>query len=275
MTQPAQAKRGARGVRVYSWPPQPPHDLEVVSVTSVLSNGLPKPFLAPWSAKMVAEFAVEKRTAWLELADDDPRAAIDLLKRAPYRTTSTKADMGTIAHAAIEAYLDGKALTKTQLEGKLREAKVPEKSWRATSGYISGAMEFLHNHEPEVLHSEATVYSRTHSYAGTTDLVARLRVGGSQKVCVVDFKTAKSVYDENGLQLCAYARADFVGLGDGSEVALANVPIEDGLIVRLTPSGSYELAHFALTDDLFDVFLAVQRVALGKETIAAARRPTF
>lgn len=275
MTQPAQASRGARGMRVYKWPPQPPHDLEVVSVTSILSNGLPKPFLAPWSAKMVAEFAVEKRDTWTALAVADPKAAIDLLKRAPYRSTSTKADMGTIAHAAIEAYLAGKPLTKAQVEGLLTEAKVPERAWRTTTGYIAGAMEFLFDLEPDVLHSEATVYSRRHGYAGTTDMIARLRVGQTQKLCVVDFKTSKSVYDENGLQLCAYARADFVGQGDGSEIPLADEPIQDGLIVRLLPSGTYELAHFALTDELFDVFLAIQRVALGKETIAAARRPTF
>ena len=58
MTTPRQAKkRSSDGPRIYSWPPQPPHEFEVISVTSALKGGLPKPYLIGWAAKVAAECA--------------------------------------------------------------------------------------------------------------------------------------------------------------------------------------------------------------------------
>lgn len=275
MTQPQQASKGARGMRVYKWPPQPPHTLEVVSVTAALS-GLPKPFLIGWAAKKTAECAVEDHdliTAMLAKKGGE-RMAIDHLKGSRYRDTSVKADRGTIVHAAVEAYLDGKPMTKADLEERLEDARIPRTLWKGAAGMVSAAMEFLFEQEPEVLHSEATVYSREHGYAGTADLIVNMRVGKSTRPVVVDFKTSPRIYDETGLQLCAYARADFVGHNDGTEEALPE-GIKDGIAVCLKASGKYEPAPFALTDDLFEVFLAARTVALGQDVIAGARRPTF
>lgn len=224
---------------------------------------------------MVAEYAVNNVDDWAGMAKNDPRGAIDLLKRSPYRSTSEKADMGTIVHSAVEAYIADKPLTDDQLREMLEEARVPLARWKATKGYIAGALEFLFDHEPEILHSEATVYSREHGYAGTADLVAKLRIGGSTRAAILDFKTSKSIYDEMGLQLCAYSRADFVGLNDGTEQPLCDEPIRDGVVVRLMPSGRYELAAFSLTDELFNVFLHAKGVATSRETVAQARRPNF
>jgi hypothetical protein len=259
-------------MRVYKWPPEPPHDLEVVGVTSIIGAGIPKPFLAPWSAKMVAEYAVDKLDSWAGLAKEDPKAAVDLLKRSPYRSTAEKADMGTIVHVAVEAYVRGEPLSDEQLAEELTERRVPQSKWRSTRGYVKGAVEFLSDLEPEILHSEATVYSREHGYAGTADLIAKLRVGKSRRPVVIDYKTSKAIYDEVGLQLCAYSRADFVGLNDGTELPMPK-NVRDGLAVRLTPTGRYEPAPFTLTDELFEVFLAARSVALGEDAIKNARRP--
>lgn len=276
MTKPAQASQGTRGMRVYRWPPQPPHDLEVVSVTAALSNGLPKPFLIGWAAKKTAECAVEDHEligAMLAKRGGE-RMAIDHLKGSRYRDSSLKADRGTIVHAAIESYLDGKPLSRSDLEDRLEEARIPRTLWKGAAGMVAAAMEFLFEQEPEVLHSEATVYSRQHGYAGTADLIVRMRVGKSTRPVVVDFKTSPRIYDETGLQLCAYSRADFVGHNDGTEEPLPK-GIKDGIAVCLKPSGKYEPVPFALTDDLFEVFLAAKTVAVGQEVIAGARRPTF
>lgn len=275
MTQPQQASKAGRGMRVYKWPPQPPHELEVVSVTSITGGGIPKPWLAPWSAKMVATYAVDNVDDWHKLSKLDPNAVIDLLKRSPYRSASEKADMGTIVHSAVEAYIKGAPFTKEQLEEELTERRVPESKWKSTAGYIAGAMEFLFEQEPEILHSEATVYSRQHGYAGTTDLVVKMRVGKTKKPAIVDFKTSKSIYDEVGLQLCAYGRADFVGGNDGTESPLLpdGGVIEDGIAVRLMPTGRYEPVAFTLTEELYEVFLAAKTVATSENTIKQARRP--
>lgn len=279
MTQPAQARRRTYDApRTYAWPPLPPHEFEVISVTSAIGKGLPKPFLIGWAAKKTAECAVDDHEIVAAmLKKGDTSAAIAHLKGARYRDMAEKADRGTIVHAAVEAYLAGKPMTKAQVEEVLKEARVPPKMWKSTAGMIAGAIEFLFDTEPEVVWSEATVYSRQHGYAGTADLIAIMNVGGSKQPVVIDFKTSARIYDEVALQLAAYARADFVGQDDGTEVALlpqGAPPIQHGIVVRPTASGTYERADFTLRDDVFELFLGCLAVASGQGALETARRPS-
>lgn len=275
MTTPNQARqRSSNGPRTYAWPPLPPHEFEVVSVTSAL-NSLPKPFLLPWAVKMTAERAVDKYEFLGAMIKEDEKGAIKWLKDARFGDAGAKADRGTIVHGALEAYLAGKPVTEENIEAQLRAARVPTALGRSTGNMIAGLMEFLVDEEPEVYWSESTVYSRTHGYAGTPDLVCRMRVGGKLKPVVVDVKTSKSIYDEVSLQTCAYARADFVGLDDGTEAPLTPTgePIEHGVVVRPKPGGGYEKAVFTHTDRLFDLFLSVLAVTTGQDELARVRRP--
>lgn len=278
MTTPRQArpKQGSDGPRMYAWPPQPPHEFEVMSVTSALKS-LPKPFLVGWAAKVAAECAVDDHDIIGQLlAKGDQRAAIDHIKGARFRDMGKKADRGTIVHTAVEAYLAGKTPDKEEVEEQLKEARVPKGMWKSAFLMISGVHQFLQDSEPEVFWSESTVYSRTHGYAGTADLIARMHVGSSRVPVVLDVKTSKSIYDEVALQLIGYARADFVGLDDGTEVSLTpnDEPIEYGIVVRPTPSGKYETVTFTLSDDLYDRYLAVLAVAKSEGLESRARRPS-
>ncbi len=275
MTVPNQAKTSKSG-RTYAWPPQPPHEFEVVSVTRAISGGLPKPFLIGWAAKTAAECAVRDHdvvTSFLEKGDE--RSAVDHIKGARFRDMEAKADRGTVVHAALESYLAGQKVDKDTIEAQLTEASVPKGLWRSAAAMINGLMEFLYDEEPEVLWSESTVYSRTHGYAGTADLVAKMRVGSSTVPVILDVKTSKRVYDETALQLAAYARADFVGLDDGTEASLTadGAPVEYGVVVRPMASGRYEKVVFALTDDVFDLFLACLQVTALNGVLSSARRP--
>lgn len=282
MTQPALAKsgRGIKGGRTYAWPPpgtkntSPP--FEVSSVTTIIGAGLPKPALMYWAAKMVAEKAVESHAFVGSMIESQGKEETTKWLKGAHRTyTNKKADMGTIAHMAIEAYLDGRPLTDEALDEELKERKVPLDMWRTTKAYVSGAMEFFDQLEPEVLHSEVTVYSRKHGYAGTTDIIANMRLGGQGTVpCIIDFKTGKGVYPEMGLQLCAYAFADFIGRADGTEEPLPE-GIRNGVIVRLTPGGGFEAVAFSLSPELLDVFLAVKGVAEGQAVMDEAKRPSL
>jgi hypothetical protein len=93
---------------------------------------------------------------------------------------------------------------------------------------------------------------------------------------VIDVKTSKDIYDEVGLQLAAYAMADFVGQDDGTEAALTpdGEPIRHGVVVRPKADGRYEKAVFTLTPELLDVFLACRALALAGDTVRSARRPS-
>jgi hypothetical protein len=279
VTTPKQARKSSDdGPRVYSWPPNPPHELEVISVTSAIKGGLPKEYLIGWAAKMSSECAVDKHDLVSQMiAAGEQRAAVSFLKEARFRDMRAKGDRGTIVHAAIEAYIDGKPLSNADIEAKLDEARVTEPGLRkATVPMVNAVLSFLQDAEPEIVWSEHTVYSRTYEYAGTADIIGRMHIGGSRLPVVIDIKTSKSIYDEVALQLAAYARADFVGLDDGTEVPLfidGEVP-EYGVVVRPMASGKYETATFALTDDVFKLFLSCLTTARLDGVQSRARRPS-
>jgi hypothetical protein len=275
MTKPAQARQSRDDApRTYAWPPLPPHEFEVISVTSAL-KAFPKPFLIPWAVKMTAERAVDKYELLGKLKEADEKGAIKWLKDARWSDTSDKADRGTIVHAALEGYIAGKGVDEDAIMADLIEARVPKNLHRSALKMVAGLMDFLDDEEPEIYWSESTVYSRTHKYAGTADLIARVRVGGQRVPAVLDVKTSKSIYDEVGLQLAAYAMAEFVGQDDGTEAPLTpnGEPIRHGVVVRPKPGGGYERATFSLAPELLDVFLACKTLALSGETVRAARRP--
>jgi hypothetical protein len=276
MTVPTQSRQRSKdGPRTYAWPPQPPHEMEVLSVTSALKS-LAKPFLIGWAAKMSAECAVEDHALIGEMLKKKTgkKAALDYVKQARFRDSEGKADRGTIVHAAIEAYVEGKSVDKAAVQFALEEKMVPEGLWAATFKMIDGVQEFLFDYEPEILWSEATVYSRKHEYAGTADLIAKVRIGESILPAVIDVKTGKSIYNETAMQLAAYARADFVGLNDGKEKPLLpkGQKIRHGLAIRPTAAGKYEPVNFDLTDEVFDKFLACLELADVDSVLARARR---
>lgn len=277
MTVPKQSRqRNDDGPRTYAWPPQPPHEMEVLSVTSGIKS-LNKPFLIGWAAKMAAECAVEDHDIIAAmLAKGNKKGALDYIKQARYRDSGGKADRGTIVHAAIESYVDGKPVDKDAVQQQLEEKNVPEKLWKATFKMIEGVQEFLYDFEPEVFWSEATVYSREHQYAGTADMICKLRIGDSVLPAILDIKTGKAVYNETAMQLTAYARADFVGLDDGSEKPLLPLKgrpaIKHGVVIRPTAAGKYEKVNFDLTDEVFNKFLACLELSDADRVLARARR---
>jgi hypothetical protein len=276
MTVPKQSRqRSDDGPRTYAWPPQPPHEMEVLSVTSAMKS-LAKPFLIGWAAKMTAECAVDDRAiidAMLE-KKNGRKAALDYLKQSRYRDAGGKADRGTVVHAAVEAYLAGKKVDLDHVQHQLEEKDVPEHLWAATYKMIDGVTEFLFDFEPEVLRSESTIYSREHGYAGTLDILAKVRIGKTVLPAVLDIKTGKSIYNEVAMQLAAYGRGDFVGLDDGTEELLlpSGDPVRHGICIRPTASGKYEHANFDLTDEVFDKFLACLELADVDRVLARARR---
>ena len=275
MTVPKQSRqRSDDGPRTYAWPPQPPHEMEVLSVTSAMKS-LAKPFLIGWAAKMSAECAVEDHAIIAAMLEKgDKVAALNHIKQARYRDSGGKADRGTIVHAAIEAYVAGKTVDPEVVQAELDEKNVPARLHKATFKMIDGGMEFLFDTEPEIIWSESTVYSRTHEYAGTADLIARVKIGRSTLRAVIDVKTGKSIYNEVAMQLTAYGRADFVGLDDGTEELLlpSGEPVRHGICIRPTASGKYERGNFDLTDEVFDKFLACLELADAERVLARARR---
>lgn len=276
MTTPKQARQISGG-RTYAWPPLPPHEFEVISVTNAKDN-YPKAWLTGWAVKMTAERAVDQYELLGQMIEADERDALKWLKGARWSSSGAKADRGTIVHSALESYLAGRPIDKAAVQEALDEKRVPRALHRGAFGMIEGLLQYLDDTEPEVFWSESTVYSRTHRYAGTPDIVARVNVGGSRVPAILDVKTSKDIYDDTGLQLVAYARAEFVGLDDGTEAPLTpdGESIDYGVVIRPTASGKHETATFALSDDLHDVFLNCLALSYAEHegVLRKARRPS-
>ena len=134
-------------------------------------------------------------------------------------------DKGSRIHYAWEVYCNGGSIGyyKWQSEEK------PECDFAFTNQHemvdLIKLIEFRKLLKPDILSSEATVYSDKHEYAGTIDNVFSIEkdvdlVNGRAKdtiekgLYIVDLKTGKTVSDEAYMQLAAYAKAyEETGLG--------------------------------------------------------------
>jgi hypothetical protein len=246
------AKRG----RHYVWPVKAPHELVVPSVTTI-TGALPKEWAGPWNAKMVAEFAVEHRDEWVGLPPD---AAIDMLKRSPYRFTDRSARAGTLVHNTIDAYMEGRDVPKPKDKGLAKQ--------------VEGALQFLRDFKVKPQFSEVTIFSREHEYAGTTDLVGKVTLPASVKLkkrngnAIIDYKTGKRIYDEHPVQLNAYARGDFIAMHDGTEEPVP--PIDYLIVVRPKKRGGYEAKIYVPDEARFQLFLAARVVSQRSDVLEYA-----
>lgn len=241
MAEPKNRSDAPRG-KVYRW-----RDETFDSVTTIIENGVPKPALKAWGQKMVAEFAVDRMDAWLEMERDE---AVDFLKRAPNRFTDRAAARGSDIHEWARCHVLGQPVPP---------CPKPMQPW------IDAFMRFLDDWQPEFVATEVTVYSRRWHYAGTLDWLAKLpplEAFGIEEPILGDYKTGKGIYGEAALQMSAYRHADFVGLPDGSEMPL---PATAGAMVLhlrpdILPKPGYFLLPVDSSPEMFRLFLYAQQI---------------
>jgi len=153
-----------------------------MSVTEILSGGVPKPALGFWMAKMAAEIALQ-----------DPTLSPSEVTTKVRAISSDKASIGSTVHAMTET------IDNTEMLPDLN-TMAP-----AFSGYIRSFLDFKEQYKPKLIHNEATVYNKTFKFAGTLDRI--YEIGG--KTVLLDIKTSKAFYPEMALQLSAYKNAEF------------------------------------------------------------------
>jgi hypothetical protein len=226
-------KRG--GSRFYV---HPDTAAKVPGVTSIVGN-LPKPFLKFWGEKLVAEEAVDNISAVTSLLVNGKRqAAIDMLKGAPRRTTSDAAQMGTDVHGLVEQLNRGEKLPRLHPD---------------LQPWIDQYKQWLDTWQPEFLFVEATAWSETYGYAGTLDGICRVE----GDLLMWDLKTGKATYPEVGLQLSAYANADYLIAADGTKTDLPK--IELGAVLHLRPD-THTFKPVRIDADVFAVFKSLIQV---------------
>lgn len=251
------------GARFYFDPTDP--DIKYPGVTSVVGM-LPKPFLAFWNAKMVAELAVDSITFVEQMAARDRQGAIDYLKNAARRYTKVRADVGSDAHDLFERMIRGGlsgALMQRNARGDFATRVHPD-----LEPYREHFADFLTRVNPELVRAEDIAWSDTHEYAGSFDAILRVWIdeatneptpdrSGTPALLIVDWKTSKSTYPDVALQMSAYAHADKIIDPDGNEEPM---PEFDGAaVLHITPE-QWSFKPVRIEAEIFDVFLTLRKV---------------
>jgi hypothetical protein len=207
-------------------------------VTKLLGDGLPKPWLTPWSVKVASEYAVNE---WATLDKLDPFARLAAIKAAPYAIVNAAAKRGTEVHRIAEQYAAGEAVEYDP----------------ALTGYVEAAIRFQHEWQPDILLAEVTVYNLDLGYAGTLDLIAKLPDG---RIALLDYKTSRAIYPETGAQLAAYRYATHYLDADGKAQPMPAVDWCGAVHIRADGFGVYELRADLHVLDRFLEIAAVARM---------------
>lgn len=209
----------------------------VDGVTTLLSQGIPKPALLHWGIKRVAEYAAENLDRLTEWRDQgmSRQALIADLKNAPYAERDDAANRGNEVHSYAEQLVAGAEVTPPD----------------AIRGHVEACARFLDEWEVRPLHVETVVGSRQWRYAGSLDLVADVKSG---RTALFDYKTNRSgIFGETALQLAAYRYAEIYLAADGVE-APWDLPADLLTAAVWIRSDGYDVVPVAADADAFKLF---------------------
>ena len=209
----------------------------VDGVTTILSNGVPKPALIDWAVRTTVDFA---RDNWDVLAESPPSKRYRELEQARWETSRSAMARGTDVHKlALQLAAD-------------QEVNVPDE----LQGHVDAYLQFVADWQPQEILVEVPVFNRTAGYAGTLDLVALLADGN---VWLCDWKTSKSgIFPETALQLAAYRHAEFYLDADGQPQPMPDIDFCGAVWLR---ADGYDLHPVEAGERTFRLFRYVQQVS--------------
>jgi hypothetical protein len=103
---------------------------------------------------------------------------------------------GTQVHNAVESFINGNEINWIDEYGN---AIYSLDVWKMILKFA----DFWNTHKPELIATEYHLFSDNHKYAGTADLIVKLK----GKVWLMDVKTSNSLHTSYDLQLASYAKA--------------------------------------------------------------------
>lgn len=237
------------------------------SVTTILSQGMPKEALVFWAGNLTAETALDNLPYLVRasLRPEDRAEAYDWLRRAHTRKKDARADIGSAVHTVIEAHVLGQPIPVELLEDE------------EIAPYLANFLRFVEEWQVTFEASEMVVANYREGYAGTLDyllrspLISAALKAPADAVFMGDTKTGgeldvKGVYAEAGLQMSAYAHAEIGWLRDGAKVPLPKVH-GTGIVLHLRPEG-YRPVPVACGEAEFAAFLHARDIAEFQRTTA-------
>lgn len=243
---------------------------KVDGVTTLISQGLPKPALMYWSARTVAEYVADADEQTLTTLRGLGRSGmVAALKEVPWTARDAAAAKGTHVHLLAEQLAAG------------TEVEVPE----AIAGYVESAVAFLDEYQVRPLAPlETALGSRKWRYGGTADLLAEVLLPTGEKVrAVLDYKTAASgIWPDVTLQLAAYRNAEIYLDATGDERPLAELDLAETAYAVWLRADGYDVYPVQVGETQFKCFQHLAYVARRvndktgemKSWLGAALEPT-
>lgn len=228
----------------------------IPGVTTLKDRGLPQKQLQSWHGDATADFAIDH---WDELTQLLPATRLARLKRGRYENPDKAKNRGTAVHKYGERLLNEEAVSPPP-------DLVP---------YVESYARLMDVFQLRATYIEALVYSETHRYCGTFDLIADVlfpddprfedlpRDGdGFVRDCLIDAKTNRSgVYGETALQLAAYRYAEYVQPDPyDPDTAMPMPDINWTGAIWVRPDAPSQLLPVVADDDQFRMFLYVREV---------------
>jgi len=199
----------------FYWKEEKPY----VSVTEILKV-IDKPALRYWFGEQIYWAMVK-----------DPTLPKEIAMRAPYEVSDKAKSRGTTVHSIVEAY--------KHTGGEIEVAE-------EFKGYQDAFSKFISDTSSNIIEQEKSVFSETHKYAGTLDLL--VEINGANMI--IDVKTGKDIYREAMIQASAYKQA----------INEMGTKVDRAAILLLREDGTYK---FEEADELFDTFLACKTLWEG------------
>lgn len=226
-------------------------------VTKITGDGIPKQALINWAVDTTVDFAVDN---WARLSQLSLSARIKELKGARWAEKDRTTGRGTHVHRLAERLIAGQRVpVPDEIKGHVEAYVRFLNEWNAQPAEVDvGTL------VPEPM-IERTVYSATHRYCGTLDLVADLDnpddPDGPQERWLIDLLTSRSgVFGEKALQVTGYRFAEVWVDNDGGEHLIDELGIERCGVLWLRPDG-YDLVPVAADETAFRSFLYAKEIA--------------
>lgn len=230
-----------------------PDGRKLISVTTIIEHGVPRPALMHWTAWEVAKCALDSLAKLVRArGDEDRKEAHWWLKGAADRVRDEAADRGSAIHDAIEARILGAPHPEPPID------QLP---------YMAAFERFCRRWRPRWEATEMVLANYTDGWAGRGDVLMWLvlpDVGPAPVLVAGDWKSGSKPHPEAALQLSAYVRAEVGFLRDGTQVTPPKV--EHAVVVHLRPekyAGGYAVKRVDVSDETYGYFLNAQRTAEG------------
>ena len=153
------------------------------------------------------------------------------------------ADVGTIAHAAVEADIKGEEFDISAVPGVTDEMEVQIKRC------LESWFRWREQNNLTLLDAELQLVSEEHQYGGTMDIAA---IYGDQRRVILDLKTGGKCYPDHLCQIVAYAKL--------YEEHNPGKPISEYHLIRLgKEDGSFHHHAFVDLANAWEMFLLARR----------------